>query len=65
MVERALPRLKNHRISYLNGDAGPLALGAVLYHKQGNVLRSQELIQRYHKTILFLLNFKFKKKEQV
>jgi hypothetical protein len=47
MTERVLSKLKNHRISYLNGDAGPLAIGAVLYHTQGTEEKSQHCIDRY------------------
>ncbi|XP_069690733.1 lanC-like protein 2 isoform X2 [Periplaneta americana] len=46
ITEQALSRLKNHRMSYLNGDAGPLALSAVLYHKQGASERSRQCIER-------------------
>jgi len=47
MTERVLSKLKNRRVSFLNGDAGPLAIGAVLYHAQGTEARSQECTHRY------------------
>jgi hypothetical protein len=47
MTEKALSKLKNHRVSYLNGDAGPLAIGAMLYHAQGAEAKSQDCIDRY------------------
>ena len=71
MTEKALSKLKNHRVSYLNGDAGPLAIGAMLYHAQGAQAKSQDCIERYiaccymlfdHKvayTILFLIEIKY------
>jgi len=47
MTEKALSKLKNHRVSYLNGDAGPLAIGAMLYHAQGAEAKSKDCIDRY------------------
>lgn len=47
MTEKALSKLKHHRVSYLNGDAGPLAIGAMLYHAQGAEAKSQYCIDRY------------------
>ncbi|XP_049860909.1 lanC-like protein 2 [Schistocerca gregaria] len=46
IIDTVLPKLKNHRITFLTGDAGPLALGAVVYHKQGLTDNSNELIKR-------------------
>ena len=71
MTEQALLKLKNHRVSYLNGDAGPLAIGAMLYHAQGAEAKSQHCIDRYiaccymlfdHKvayTIYFMIEIKY------
>jgi len=39
-------RFKGRRISFLNGDAGPLALGAVLYAKLGNEKASRDCIKK-------------------
>jgi len=39
-------RLKGHRFSFLCGDAGPLALGAVLYDKLGKETESTDCIKR-------------------
>jgi len=47
MTEKALSKLKNHRVSYLNGDAGPLAIGAMLYYAQGAEAKSKDCIDRY------------------
>jgi hypothetical protein len=47
MTERVLLKLKNHRVSFLNGDAGPLAIGALLHHIQGAEAVSQECTDRY------------------
>jgi hypothetical protein len=60
MTERVLSKLKNRRVSYLNGDAGPLAIGAVLYHMQGAEARSQHCIDRYIRTCYMLFNCKGK-----
>ncbi|XP_023704705.1 lanC-like protein 2 isoform X2 [Cryptotermes secundus] len=56
MAERVLSKLKNHRVSYLNGDAGPLAIGAVLYHTQGAEAKSQHCIDRLKKMLPQVLN---------
>jgi hypothetical protein len=58
MTERVLSRLKNHRVSYLNGDAGPLAIGAMLYHSQGAEKKSQHCIERYVRTCCMFFNCK-------
>lgn len=46
IVEKSLPMLKNHRISFLTGDSGPLALGAVLYHMKGMPDRKNDMLHR-------------------
>ncbi|XP_052808197.1 lanC-like protein 2 isoform X2 [Mya arenaria] len=45
-LKPALKRLKGRRISFLCGDAGPLALGAVVYSKLGNTAASVDCIKR-------------------
>ena len=47
MTEKALSKLKNHCLSYLNGDAGFLAIGAMLYHAQGAEAKSKNFNDRY------------------
>lgn len=42
----ATSNLKNRRISFLCGDAGPLALGAIIHKKNGNEPKSQDFINR-------------------
>lgn len=56
MMERVFSKLKNHRVSYLNGDAGPLAIGAVLYHTQGAEAKSLQCIDRLKKILPQVLN---------
>lgn len=58
MTERVLSKLKKHRVSYLNGDAGPLAIGAILYHTQGAEAKSQHCIDRYIRICYMLFNCK-------
>ena len=45
-VERPLRHLSGRRISFLCGDAGPLAVGAVLYHRLGKHDKQQHCVQR-------------------
>jgi len=58
MTEKALSKLKNHRVSYLNGDAGPLAIGAMLYHAQGAEAKSQDCIDRLKKMLPQVLDLR-------
>jgi hypothetical protein len=58
MIEKALSELKNRRVSYLNGDAGPLAIGAMLYHAQGAEAKSQDCIDRYNASSYMLFDCK-------
>lgn len=44
LVDKAISNLNSKRISFLNGDAGPLALGAVLHKDQPKI--SDKLIDR-------------------
>jgi hypothetical protein len=55
MTERVLSKLKSHRVSFLNGDAGPLAIGAVLYHMHGAEAMSQECTNRYIRTCVLCI----------
>ncbi|XP_071959733.1 glutathione S-transferase LANCL1-like [Antedon mediterranea] len=45
-VKISLKHLKGHRVTFLCGDAGPLAVGSVVYDKKGNKQKSMECIQR-------------------
>ncbi|KAJ9588248.1 hypothetical protein L9F63_018412, partial [Diploptera punctata] len=56
MVESYLPKLKRQRVSYLNGDAGPLAIAGMLYYRQGNVVKAQEMIQRLKEMLPQVVN---------
>ncbi|XP_042143626.1 glutathione S-transferase LANCL1 isoform X1 [Ixodes scapularis] len=46
LVETQLKGLKERRFSFLCGDAGPLAVGAVLYHLLGREEDSQKLVKK-------------------
>jgi hypothetical protein len=46
-LEPCLSKLKGPHFSFLCGDAGPLALAAVIYHKLNDRLRSIEYIKKY------------------
>ncbi|EEC17115.1 conserved hypothetical protein, partial [Ixodes scapularis] len=48
LVETQLKGLKERRFSFLCGDAGPLAVGAVLYHLLGREEDSQKLVRNKH-----------------
>ena len=45
-VEKPLRHLKGRNVSFLCGDAGPLAIGAILYKKIGDTDKSQKCVQR-------------------
>ena len=45
-LEEPLHHLKRKRSTFLCGDGGPLALGAVIYHKLGQKNKSLECIKR-------------------
>jgi hypothetical protein len=62
MIEKALSKPKNRHASYLNGVAGPLAIGAMLYHSQGAEAKSQDCIDRYIACCYMLFNL-FTRKE--
>ena len=47
LIARPLRHLKGRRVTFLCGDAGPLALGAVLYERLGHKKESTECIKRY------------------
>lgn len=41
-----LDKLRNRRITFLCGDSGSLAIGAIVYHKLGDIEKSKCLIER-------------------
>uniref|UniRef100_UPI0016598ADA lanC-like protein 2 n=1 Tax=Halichoerus grypus TaxID=9711 RepID=UPI0016598ADA len=45
-VKRTLRNLNGRRVTFLCGDAGPLAVGAVVYHKLRSDCESQECITK-------------------
>ncbi|XP_069768810.1 lanC-like protein 2 isoform X3 [Narcine bancroftii] len=45
-VKRTLRNLNGRRVTFLCGDAGPLAVGAVVHHKLKNETESQECIAK-------------------
>ncbi len=47
LIARPLRHLKGRRVTFLCGDAGPLALGAVLYEKLGQKKESTDCLRRY------------------
>ncbi|EDL88038.1 rCG52346, isoform CRA_b [Rattus norvegicus] len=54
-VKRTLRNLSGRRVTFLCGDAGPLAVGAVIYHKLKSECESQECITKLlqmHRTIV-------------
>ena len=59
LLERPLRHLKRKRVTFLCGDAGPLAVAAVIYDKLCNKDKSQDCIKRYNKyyyiSIFFIL----------
>lgn len=46
LIDKALTRVKGDDISFLLGDAGPLAMGAVIYHKLQDSGQLNDLIKR-------------------
>ncbi|CAH7145925.1 Lancl2 [Phodopus roborovskii] len=54
-VKRTLRNLSGRRVTFLCGDAGPLAVGAVIYHKLKSECESQECITKLlqmHRTVV-------------
>lgn len=47
IVDKALPVLKNQKISFLNGDSGPLALAAVLHKANNEHKVAEQLVTRF------------------
>lgn len=45
-VKRATRALNGRKVSFLCGDAGPLAVGAVVHHKLKNEAESRECVSR-------------------
>ncbi|XP_054847960.1 lanC-like protein 2 [Eublepharis macularius] len=45
-VKRILRNLNGRRVTFLCGDAGPLAVGAVVYHKLDNDIESKECVTK-------------------
>lgn len=45
-VKRTLRNLNGRRVTFLCGDAGPLAVGAVIHHRLQNHSESQECITK-------------------
>ncbi|XP_043850895.1 glutathione S-transferase LANCL1 [Dromiciops gliroides] len=45
-VKKSLCSLTKRTITFLCGDAGPLAVGAVVYHKMGNEKQAEDCISR-------------------
>lgn len=48
-VEKVLPYLSKKRYTFLCGDTGPLAVGAVLYHRINTEEKKNDLIKRIEK----------------
>lgn len=47
-IKRPLRHLKKHRVTFLCGDAGPLAIGAVLYSMLGETSDSEDCLRRLY-----------------
>ncbi|XP_077592281.1 lanC-like protein 2 [Stigmatopora nigra] len=45
-VKRSMRILNGRKVTFLCGDAGPLAVGAVVYHKLGNTAESNDCLSR-------------------
>ncbi|KAI0227925.1 LanC-like protein 2 [Lamellibrachia satsuma] len=45
-IERPLRHLKRKKVTFLCGDAGPLAVGAVLYHRLGQQEKCEDCLNR-------------------
>lgn len=52
-VKRTLRNLNGRRVTFLCGDAGPLAVGAVVHHRLNNQVDSKECIAKYDTCFLF------------
>lgn len=48
-AKRSLRNLNGRKVTFLCGDAGPLAVGAVVYHRLKNTEDSKECITKYVK----------------
>ncbi len=46
LIARPLRHLKGRRVTFLCGDAGPLALGAVLYDRLGQTKERDKCVAR-------------------
>ena len=57
-LEEPLENLKRKKHSFLCGDPGPLALGAVIYEKLGKKDESKECLKRFLLIRLIILQFK-------
>lgn len=49
-INDAIKLLRQQSVSFLCGDAGPLAVGAVLYDRNNQTKRSRKCIERYVST---------------
>ncbi|XP_030846676.1 lanC-like protein 2 isoform X1 [Strongylocentrotus purpuratus] len=45
-IKRPLQHLKGRRVTFMCGDAGPLAVGCLLYHKMGKQTEAQQCIDK-------------------
>ncbi|XP_066993541.2 lanC-like protein 2 [Anabrus simplex] len=52
VIKQAFPLLKKRRVSFLNGDAGPLALGAVLNFRLGDNKSAAKLVAKLTGSLL-------------
>ncbi|KAG8230828.1 hypothetical protein J437_LFUL010225 [Ladona fulva] len=46
LIDGSLAKLRNRDVTFIIGDAGPLALGAVIHHLRGNHSMSSQLVER-------------------
>lgn len=54
-VKRALRNLNGRKVTFLCGDAGPLAVAAVVHHRLKNQADSKDCITKYDTNVIFLL----------
>lgn len=55
-VKRALRNLNGRKVTFLCGDAGPLAVAAVVHHRLKNQDDSKECLSKYDTNSFFFFN---------
>ncbi|XP_033116538.1 lanC-like protein 2 isoform X2 [Anneissia japonica] len=55
-ISKSLKHLKGRRATFLCGDAGPLAVGSVVYNKMGKKQKSKDCVERLQKLVDIVLD---------